>query len=755
MTAAEAGHVPIIKLLMNWALKASGGRRTEQDDPTPPDHDLIGLNARNTYGQTALILAAQNNGLQAPVLALIQAGEDLDFTVKANGLTAEESARLVGYTTVATCIQQAAAEWRQVRVDLDALDDAILDENVNAVAVVLKAGNVHKSKWWRARYGRRGYGETPLMLAAARGLLPVVQLLLTGGHQPNVNAANARGQTAIVQAVINGHVHVAEYMLVTCGPTLSAVGLVEATTEAGLHDFAQTTQTLMYSKFRGLIDARTAEPARRLHYAIRAGEVQVASELAETNPDLLERGWPHERSPIPVQVAAIYDQPECIRMLADVTPLVAVVTRISTSGRTALEEAAFWGHTDVSRVLKDVISRRERVAIDDDRGVCDGGPFVQCHLGVLRDQIDAMTMELDRQLAVLEKRFGTHRHDSARDRRTIRSAGSGSVGVVRTMSSEGPGVALHRCTVSGSDEDGDTAVVQRIMSAPAGPSTSHPSGIATEPRFDWDNFEAGWPDECSTDDESECDLPLRTWSVDRLSINQHRISKGRVSNRNTSRSGRFQRVRGKCLHGDALTHADPTSTISGAGAALQRAFLKAHRLVLAEQWAVHANQMHAQEKSLYNYGGSQGGWCAAPKIPIDVQPLHLGRAPVKDFVSARKELGGRGLLRAAWHGTKVVNVPSIAAHGLVIPGSRAPGKPYVRVVHGQAHGRGVYTAKNPGLAHGYARHQNPLTEDILLCAVLDDAGDKEGEKVVKHVGDAMVVAKESHVLPLFKVRFSC
>jgi hypothetical protein len=102
-----------------------------------------------------------------------------------------------------------------------------------------------------------------------------------------------------------------------------------------------------------------------------------------------------------------------------------------------------------------------------------------------------------------------------------------------------------------------------------------------------------------------------------------------------------------------------------------------------------------------------------------------------------------------------VNVPSIAAHGLVIPGSRTPGKPYVRVVHGQAHGRGVYTAKNPGLAHGYARHQNPLTEDILLCAVLDDAGDKEGEKVVKHVGDAMVVAKESHVLPLFKVRFSC
>ena len=80
----------------------------------------------------------------------------------------------------------------------------------------------------------------------------------------------------------------------------------------------------------------------------------------------------------------------------------------------------------------------------------------------------------------------------------------------------------------------------------------------------------------------------------------------------------------------------------------------------------------------------------------------------------------------------------------------------------------VYVAKEPSLARGFASSwgaEGKVNPSLLLCAVLDDAtqlqkkdrytaGRFEVEQEsasIKHAGDAMVVKREDHVLPLYKV----
>jgi len=94
-------------------------------------------------------------------------------------------------------------------------------------------------------------------------------------------------------------------------------------------------------------------------------------------------------------------------------------------------------------------------------------------------------------------------------------------------------------------------------------------------------------------------------------------------------------------------------------------------------------------------------------------------------------------LRPAFHGTDASNHESIFKRGLLVPGDESG----IKVVHGQAHGRGVYTANVDAawLSKGFCTHPR-----MLVCAVLDSA------EVVRHVGDAMVVAQSDHVVPLFE-----
>lgn len=110
----------------------------------------------------------------------------------------------------------------------------------------------------------------------------------------------------------------------------------------------------------------------------------------------------------------------------------------------------------------------------------------------------------------------------------------------------------------------------------------------------------------------------------------------------------------------------------------------------------------------------------------------------------------------AFHGTKAKKMASIYKRGFLIPS----GNNGVEVVHGSAHGLGIYLA---------SRYSSPLAarhaEDyscVLVCGCLDNAvriaqprrlGSQtitaESEAVC-HVGNAIVIFDEKRVVPLFR-----
>jgi len=135
---------------------------------------------------------------------------------------------------------------------------------------------------------------------------------------------------------------------------------------------------------------------------------------------------------------------------------------------------------------------------------------------------------------------------------------------------------------------------------------------------------------------------------------------------------------------------------------------------------------------------------------------------------------GEDMPRAAYHGTRSCNIPSISERGLLIPGNNG-----VRVQNGSAHGVGIYTAKlgSSMLSRGFCD-----SNQMFICGVNDSkkvrgksvrtfgkalhhrhhhrpaatqAGSRMGNlKVhkdgpVRHVGNAMVIFDESRVAPLF------
>ncbi|CAJ1443463.1 unnamed protein product [Effrenium voratum] len=123
---------------------------------------------------------------------------------------------------------------------------------------------------------------------------------------------------------------------------------------------------------------------------------------------------------------------------------------------------------------------------------------------------------------------------------------------------------------------------------------------------------------------------------------------------------------------------------------------------------------------------------------VEIREVDLS-LEVKDRFLAKLGSTGMGALRPAFHGTDPANYRSIFQHGLLIPGAEFGNK--LRVVHGAAHGRGIYTANVDAawLSKGFCTQAS-----MLVCAVLDVSEN------VKHRGDAMVIFDPAAVVPLFE-----
>src|SRR5689334_9770027 len=118
-----------------------------------------------------LLLKAAKNGDIKGLCALLAAGAKVD-ACDGQGTTALMFAANLGYTEIVRSLLDAGA-------------------NIN-----LK---------------RKLYGLTALMLAASAKQLDIVQLLVSRGA--DVNATNEDGSTALMAAVVKGHVHVVRVLL--------------------------------------------------------------------------------------------------------------------------------------------------------------------------------------------------------------------------------------------------------------------------------------------------------------------------------------------------------------------------------------------------------------------------------------------------------------------------------------------------------------------------------------------------------------
>lgn len=144
------------------------------------------------------------------------------------------------------------------------------------------------------------------------------------------------------------------------------------------------------------------------------------------------------------------------------------------------------------------------------------------------------------------------------------------------------------------------------------------------------------------------------------------------------------------------------------------------------------------------------------KGPVAISELDVGKEVQERFLESYNS-NPEAKLIPAYHGSSEINYPSICERGLLIPG-KGNG---ISVAHGNAHGRGIYTAclEAPTLSRSFCDKPR-----LLVCGVLDDADPllspelcgsqliTSQSKVIRHVGDAVVVFDDSRVVPLFEAR---
>jgi len=137
---------------------------------------------------------------------------------------------------------------------------------------------------------------------------------------------------------------------------------------------------------------------------------------------------------------------------------------------------------------------------------------------------------------------------------------------------------------------------------------------------------------------------------------------------------------------------------------------------------------------------------------VHLSPAAVDPAVQKRFMESYHSTNSS--LIPTYHGSNQKNYESICAQGLLIPGRGND----LRIQHGAAHGRGIYTARveAPDLSRCFCSHP-----ELLVCGVVDDALPSHMKRcgnhsisaqsnIIRHVGDAVVIFDQSRVVPLFR-----
>jgi hypothetical protein len=166
-----------------------------------------------------------------------------------------------------------------------------------------------------ARGGYR-HGETALMIAAARGSVPMASLLIENGSKPG--APGGRGETPLMRAAEHGHLELVK-LLAEHGADLNAKG-VQGTTA--------------------------------LHYAVQNGQTDIASYLLGRGADI-NAVDEMNLGRTPLGIAAYYGDADLVRLLLEhgADPRVA-----GNNGNLPAQQALWQAHFAVARLIKDFTS---------------------------------------------------------------------------------------------------------------------------------------------------------------------------------------------------------------------------------------------------------------------------------------------------------------------------------------------------------------------------------------------------------------
>ena len=205
--------------------------------------------------------------------------------------------------------------------------------------------------------GRGADSDTPpVYIAAERGNLTVVRLLLEAGA--DVNAAKADGATALMVAAFNGHSEVVRLLL-------EAGADKNAAREDGVTALMAAPVAGHLEVVRLLLEAQADKNAARedgstaLFVAAQSGHLEMVQLLLEAEAD---KNATRANGPTALIVAAEDGHLEMVRMLLEAG---ADKNAAQADGATALFVAAFNGHMEVVQLLLDAgadknVARAER-----------------------------------------------------------------------------------------------------------------------------------------------------------------------------------------------------------------------------------------------------------------------------------------------------------------------------------------------------------------------------------------------------------